>query len=62
MDDSHRGMRECKLTDEIILKTDIYIKKSMILLRDFKLSVPLPTHLLKIASFINERYYSWISR
>ena len=31
MDNAYRGIREYKINDEIILKIEIYIKKSMIL-------------------------------
>ena len=39
MDNIYRGMREYKITEEIIIKTEKHLKNTMKLLRDVKLSV-----------------------
>ena len=40
-------MRDYKIADKVILKTEIYVKKSIILWRDLKLSVIRSAHLVE---------------
>ena len=44
MDNAYRGIREYKINDKIILKIEIYVKKSMISWRDLKLLVTQSAH------------------
>ena len=47
MDNVYRCMRTLKITDEIISKIKDYICKTMLLQRELKLPVILPTHLFE---------------
>ena len=47
IDNVYHGMRDYKIADKVILKTEIYVKKSIILWRDLKLSVIRSVHLFE---------------